>query len=472
VITQQFTEIIERYTGLHIRTQDRSLLWQKIQTRTRALKLASTEQYYQHLASHFDSNTSDSTHPHHEWQQLIQLLTTGESYFFRDRGQFQLLQRQILPELIRKRSRHAAIHHTKPTLRIWSAGCSTGEEAYSLAILVHQLIPDLANWNLFILGTDINADAIAKARKGLYTSWSFRTVDEAIKTTYFRPYRDEWKLDEQICKLVTFCPGNLVSDDFTRFPIDLSQIDLIICRNVFIYFAPAVVAIVLQKLSDALSLDGYLMTGHAELYGQTIEPFQIKIFPESFVYQRHHPVQGAQPTNHDRRQQVKTQLNTQSVPLATIASQFNHATTPSLPSPKPKQDTLSEVEKCFCKGDYQDAIQIAQREIANDPGSFELHHLIAQSHANLGENDQARQYCEAAISINSLAVSPYYLLAHLAREQGNLEQAKNWLKRIIYLDPASVTAYLELSSLYTQEGNIYRAKKFQTSALELMQQLI
>lgn len=472
MIIQQFTEIIEGYTGLHVREQDLSFLWQKIQVRMHALKLATPEQYYQHLVSPVDAGKVGCIQAHHEWQQFIQLLTTGESYFFRDRGQFRLLQQQILPELIRERSRYATIHHTKPTLRLWSAGCSTGEEAYSLAIVVHQLIPDLASWNLLILGTDLNADAIAKARKGIYNSWSFRTLDQETQTKYFRAHRNEWKLDEQICKLVTFHPGNLVNDNFLASPINLSNIDLIICRNVFIYFTSEMIAKVLKKLSGALSLNGYLMTGHAELHSQTVEHFQTKNFPESFIYQRcDHALKTPQSADCKDGKLVKPQLSIQTVNLDITDSQPDRPITPSI-APQISPDTLSEAEKCFYKEDYRTTIQIAQRAIAHSPHSphsFELHHLIAHAHANLGENDQAKHYSEKAIAINSLAVEPYYLLAHIAREQGLLDQAKKLLKRIVYLAPTSITAYLELSSLYTQEGDTSRAKKMQVSALELMQ---
>lgn len=168
---------------------------------------------------------------------------------------------------------------------------------------------------------------------------------------------------------------------------------------------------------------------------------------------------------------VKTQPSIQTVNLDVTDSQPDRPITPSI-APQISPDTLSEAEKCFYQEDYRNAIQIAQRAIADSPHSphsFELHHLIAHAHANLGENDQAKHCCEKAIAINSLAVEPYYLLAHIAREQGLLDQAKKLLKRIVYLAPTSITAYLELSSLYTQQGDTSRAKKMQVSALELMQ---
>jgi chemotaxis protein methyltransferase CheR len=482
VITQQFREIIKNYTGLHIREQDIGLLQSKIQVRMKALKLASPEEYYHYLASDFSSEKATLMSLSQEWQHFIQLLTVGESYFFRDRGQFQLLQQQILPQLIQARSHYAAIHRTKPSLRIWSAGCSTGEEAYSLAILVHQLIPDLANWNLLILGTDLNADAIAKARRGVYNSWSFRAMNGDLQSKYFHPDREGWKLDEQIRRMVTFRPGNLVKDSFPDSRLALSDIDLIICRNVFIYFTPEIIASVLVKLSNTLSFNGYLITGHAELHNQNLGQLHTQIFSESVVYQRcdrEHFDQAltaysnSAADHYEELATLQTRAQstileaTHSIPIQPIESQTKSQTE----SPHEVKNTLQEAESYFSKGEYAKAIQVAQQALVQKSRSFDLYYLIAQAYASLDEYDRAKYYCEKAIEIDALSTAPYYLLAHIAREQGHLEQTKNLLKRVIYLDSTAITAYLELSSLYTQENDAARAKKMKENALDLMQKL-
>jgi chemotaxis protein methyltransferase CheR len=176
MMTQPFIQLLEAHTGLKLLSQYRSVLEKTIQSRMKALKLSTPHQYYQHLLQSTNSENTNFIHLNPEWQYLIQQITTRESYFLRDQGQLQLLQQKILPELIHHRRQESFIHHTNPTLRIWSAGCSTGEEAYSLAILLHQLIPDLFNWNFLILGTDINAEVIEIAKKGVYSSWSFRAI--------------------------------------------------------------------------------------------------------------------------------------------------------------------------------------------------------------------------------------------------------------------------------------------------------
>ena len=156
---QLFIQLIAARTGLQIRPQDRSALSQKLLTRMKAVNIAFPDRYYQMLVA--PSRESQT-----EWRQLALLLTTNESYFMRDKGQFSLLEKVIIPELIQHKIK---LHQTlgiKRTLRIWSAGCSTGEEPYSLVIILKQLIPDWDKWKFFVLGTDINQAALEKAAAG------------------------------------------------------------------------------------------------------------------------------------------------------------------------------------------------------------------------------------------------------------------------------------------------------------------
>jgi len=240
--------------------------------RTKALKLDLPENYYQLL----NASTPAS---YQEWQNLVTLITNIESYFFRDQDQFNLLRNHILPELIQRPKNNK-------TIRICSAGCSSGEEPYTLAILLKELIPDLEQWNLMILGTDINQDALEKARKGVYRPWSFRRVDTKIVQRYFQVIGEQYHLDSSIKQMVKFQAINLVKDVFPSPENDLYALDLILCRNVFIYFEPSAIAKVLIKFYNALQPLGYLITGHAELYGQDLSSFKTQVFPESVAYQR------------------------------------------------------------------------------------------------------------------------------------------------------------------------------------------
>ncbi len=271
-LKQAFIELITNHTGLEIRERDQAYLNEKILARMKALNVDIAENYYQILAfSPVDG--------HLEWQNLVTNLTNTDSYFFRDRGQLNVLRHQIFPEIIQRQQNNK-------TIRICSAGCSTGEEPYSLAIILKEIIPALEQWDLMILAVDINQAALHKAEIGLYTPWSFRNIDPKIKQQYFRLIDSQYQIDQEISKMVKFEYLNLVKDSFPQVCSDFKELDLIICRNVFIYLNKLAITEVLNKFYQALHPLGYLLTGHAELFSQNLAMFHPKVFPETLVYQR------------------------------------------------------------------------------------------------------------------------------------------------------------------------------------------
>jgi chemotaxis protein methyltransferase CheR len=302
-LRQAFIHLVTKYTGLEIRERDQAALIEKIFLRMKALKLHLPETYYQLL----NSSTPES---HLEWQKLIIIITNVESYFFRDQEQFTILRNHILPELIQRKQ-------DNKTLRICSAGCSSGEEPYSIAILLKELLPDLEQWNLMILGIDINQEALQKANRGIYTPWSFRRVDGEIVQRYFQVINNQYHLNLSINEMVEFQNFNLVKEVFPNPNSELRKLDLIICRNVFIYFESSVIAKVLNKFYNALQPLGYLITGHAELYGQDLSQFQTKIFPDSVVYQR-------QGDNLIDTHKVSLPREQNYIPVENLSQEFNN----------------------------------------------------------------------------------------------------------------------------------------------------
>ncbi|MBN1966610.1 MAG: protein-glutamate O-methyltransferase, partial [Anaerolineae bacterium] len=139
---------------------------------------------------------------HRLWQQVLEVITIGETYFFRNQAHFNALREQVLPELIARRRAQGTLY-----LRLWSAGCATGEEAYSLAMLLHDLLPDRATWHISILGTDISLGNLERARRGLYRPWSFRSeTPPDLQARWFTPAGDHVELDPAIRRMVTFAP--------------------------------------------------------------------------------------------------------------------------------------------------------------------------------------------------------------------------------------------------------------------------
>lgn len=190
-------------------------------------------------------------------QVLVEALVVGETYFFRDPALFDALAREVLQPLIERR--RAGTRH----LRLWSAGCASGEEAYSLAMLVAGLLPDWRAWNISILATDIDRAALARARRGSYGSWSLRADLPPSARRFLLPAEaGRWQVDPQLARLVRFAPLNLAAADW---PAGTTGMDLILCRNVLMYFAPARSRLALGRLGQALAADGWLVTGSVDV---------------------------------------------------------------------------------------------------------------------------------------------------------------------------------------------------------------
>jgi chemotaxis protein methyltransferase CheR len=212
--------------------------------------------------------------------QFIGALTVGESYFFRNRPHFDALEKKILPQLIESRQ------HVK-RLRIWCAGCSTGEEPYSIAILLKRLLPDIARWKILILATDINRTALQKARTGLYRAWSLRQVPSQIESLYFTT-QDTFnhQIRSDIRQMVTFSYLNLAKDIYPSILNNTYKLDLILCRNVLIYFDQSMFKQVVGRLYNTLLDDGWLVVGHAEPSPEIFRQFKAHCFPRTIVYQK------------------------------------------------------------------------------------------------------------------------------------------------------------------------------------------
>ncbi|MCK9388886.1 MAG: hypothetical protein M0Q22_10925 [Sulfuritalea sp.] len=346
--------------------------------------------------------------------------TNGETYFFRDHGQFDLLRLHVLPALIDRR-------RTAKTLRLWSAGCASGEEAYSLAMLVDHLLPQRDDWDIVILGSDIDAAALQKARRGHYRQWSFRMAPPTLQQRYFQRHGDEWVLDEHIRRMVSFRLGDLIGDPVPGG--ELRDMDLILCRNVFIYFNAGTVATVAGKLAAALNENGYLMTGHTELIGHRLPNMQSRLFAEGVVQQRTISAVPSVPLS-----AVPSPAPVRNAPPPAVATQLPGRPAPSIPS---AEDLLATAREFADRGEYQDA----------------------------------EQACGEALAIAPLAPGPHFLLAQLAQLRGEFGLAGELLDKTLYLDPRSVAATLELAALCERAENLPRAQTLRRAALDIVRAL-
>lgn len=405
-----------------MRAPDVETLTRWIIERLRKLAMPAIEQYIALLAG-------DSPAGRQERELLTAQVTTGESYFFRDQGQFDLLASKLLPELIERRA-------SERKLRIWSAGCAAGQEAYSLAMLVDDLAPRLAGWNVSILGTDISNEALAKARRGVYGDWSFRALDEGRKRRYFQPHGDQWRIEPRLRDMVSFRNVDLVRDRVPDAHSGLSDVDLILCRNVFIYLDSHAVSRIAVKLAQALADGGILVTGHNELFGHDTAPLRVRMFAQSAVFQKT-TQSDAEPGLGEALATAQSLALASPTPARVIAPPTLRTSRPeALAKPAPMvQPPATPVDDC-------DRLLQA-----------------AWQHADRGMPDEAAEDCRKAIAVAAFEPRPYFLLAQLAQEHGDTAQAKTLLNKVIYLDPHFIAAYLELGGLHAQDGDNPRARR-------------
>ena len=412
--------------GLRRRAGDEAKLCGWLRPRLRELGLPSVDAYADLLAA-------GGAPGRHERELLMEHFSTGETYFFRDQGLFGLLAVRILPEIVARRS-------AQRSLRLWSAGCASGEEAYTLAMLIDEMSPALAGWDVRILGTDINGDAIARASGGTYGQWSFRVLDEARTARYFRKCGREWQIDERLRAMVDFERSDLLLDEAGGGGADAGGFDLILCRNVFIYLTPPAVTHIAGKLVAALSDGGYFVPGHGELLGCVPSGLEALTWPDATLYRRPGTASTVRPA-------PAVPASAPSVPPRTAPAATSAAGQP------PRQRGSAPRPDAGPEAAPDEVLAQAWRD------------------ADRGAAQAARAACERVIAVSPLDPRPYFLLAQLAEERGAIDEARTLLRKVLYLDPGFVVAHLELADLCVRTGDARRARQMRAQALRELEKM-
>ena len=232
---------------------------------------------------------------------LTDNLTTGETYFFRDKKNYDILEKNIIPELLSARS------GSDQRFRIWSAGCCTGEEPYSIAISLCRTIPDLKNWNITLLASDINQRFLNRGKEGVYTEWSFRNVNPQLKKRYFKTKKEtEYEILSSIKNMVTFSCLNLTEDNYPSLDNNTTAMDIIFCRNVLMYFPPKVREQVVHKLYLSLADGGWLITAPCEVSNALFSKFTLVSYSGSIFFKK--AKAGQKKTGIKNANQAKTPI--------------------------------------------------------------------------------------------------------------------------------------------------------------------
>lgn len=413
---------------------------------------------------------------------LASHLTVGETYFFREKESFNALETDILPELIGSRNK------AERRLRIWTAGCSTGEEPYSIAILLSKLIPDIKDWNITILATDINPKAMKKASEGIYTEWSFRGQQEWFKDRYFKTVsKGHYEIMPQIKKMVTFSYLNLAEDAYPSLLNNTNAMDLIFCRNVLMYFSTEQANRAVHGFYNSLVDKGWLVIGPTDGIRPLSSMFEPVALNGTIMYRK--TKNGEIKFKEQEKGRIgEPEINDiagdspdSMAPLhyahksGTVPSIHPFTVSPPLPiSPETapeiekSPDSYDEALKMFEQGRYAEAASILAGLYAHGQTDPKLTVIIAKACANQGKLDEAVTWCEKAVSADMVNPSYQYLLATIQMEQGRTEDAAKSLKKALYLNHDFVLAYFMLGNLMQAQGKHKSSKKYLQNASEIL----
>jgi chemotaxis protein methyltransferase CheR len=445
-----FKSFLLEHSGLHFSQHNHRILERGLMRRVQALRMESLSAYFDFLTA-----TPDN---YDEINKLLGLLTIGETSFFRYRSHRQAVLDYVIPRLMEQNKSHGK-------LRFWSAGCSTGEEPYSLAIMLLENFPELVDWDIQILATDINKRALRQAREGLYGERSLRMMEEVLKERYFEKVDNYFLLSEQARRMVRFEYLNLQTDPFPAANNATRDIDLLLCRNVLIYFELETIRRIIEKFSQVLRPQGFLFMGHAETMQNVSDQFQRHHQNNAFFYQRKERasiaagVTESVPARNVRRTETVVQ-----VPAKTALAE-------------PKKVVLRNPEQlyrdalfAFDHEKFAESAKLFEQILEQQPTNAKA--LVGKGLllANQGKNDDARICCARAIKGNDLLPEAYLLRGLILDMEGFLERALVEYQKVLWLDPAFVMAHYLSAKVHGRLADTEKKRRSLRNTIRVLEQ--
>lgn len=402
-----------------------------------------------------------------EFQRLVELLTVNETYFFREPEQLKVLVEKIVPELLR--------HKSEP-VRIVSAGCSTGEEPYSLAMLLREHFGAGSENLATIAGVDIDAAAIAKARGGVYGAGSFRGMNPAVRERYFMSRGPGIHLSEEIRRQVAFEVVNLLGN---AYPPILERPDVILYRNVSIYFPSQVQREIFGHLAALLNDEGYLIVGTSETMHHDIGVLSLVERDSLFFYRKGPPGRLG-----DRRSERRTPRRNEAVlarprpaGAATPAPIRMHRVAAVVDPPRPigrgplsSRRAFDDALALALDRQFDEALMVLDALIERDPSFIKAWSLKGSILMSASRFQEARELCMESLQQDPFCLEAFLVLGITARHLGDDEEARRRFREAIYLRPTCWLAHFYLAEIVFGQGDRKRAGSGYEAALRILRE--
>lgn len=404
-------------------------------------------------------------------QQMMDEITIGETFFFRNMPQLDTFKEYVIPELI-KAKRSTGV----PIIKIWSAGCSSGEEVYTNAMLLLENLPNPNTWEIHILGTDINRRFLRIAEEGIYKGTRpEKHVDQALLQKYFTYADGQYRINNELKNIVKFAHHNLIQSPYDMF--EMIDADVIFCRNVTIYFNTETTRMIINKFYDCLRDKGYLFLGHSETLWKICDKFRVYDFPKGFIYQKdlyHRDRHAESNTTHAAIPEINLNLmhqikDTGYSSKTPFSLESLHPSSPaSLSTEEIDSDLLENLMKIdtkyhegcilFENKDFEGALKCFDEIIVKDSSYLIAHFAKATILSNQGKYQEALKAFQHLINADNLFLEAYYLQSILYIKLQDLPKAISTLQKVIYIDPNHALGYFNLATLYNDCGKPVQSK--------------
>lgn len=442
----KFCDAIDKLLGLSFSTKDLQEVEKKLYEVSHELGFSKMDECINWLT--ISSPTYD------QMAIFAKYFTVGETYFFRDSNIFSLFENKILPELIQNK------RGSGNSMRIWCAACCTGEEPYSLAMLLDRLIPDINNWEIFILGSDVNPIFLHKAEEGYYKKWSFRaTPQDCIEKYFVEERQGMFKIIPRIKRMVHYTYLNLVEDKYPSLSNQIHSMDLIVCNNVLIYFSKDKIKQTIDHLTESLVEKGYLAVSALEV------PY---VQNEKLIPLVQDSVTLFQKDSRPRKPVVVESKATPKKKRATSPPPMVMAVPIPIRTEAPDEDKV--YHELFQKGNYDEIIKKLEKRVFGLESS-KLLILLARSYANQGKSDKALKCLQNILKQEKLEPELYFFYATLLQETGQLTEAASALKKSLFLDQNYAASYYALGNVLAALGKAEEAARNYRNAEQILKKM-
>ena len=398
-------------------------------------------------------------------------LTVGETYFFREQPAMNFFVKRIMPEAILKSKQE------NRAIKIWCAGCSSGEEAYSLAILINEHFPELPKNSFSILATDISSKAINKAISGKYTEWSFRETPVKIKNKYFEQKDGFWNISPGIKRLVNFSYLNLAKESFSSQIATTENVDIIFCRNVLMYLAPDKIIKAAENFYNSLSNNGWFITSQVELNDEYFSLYNKVYFENGIFYQKNEEnkkskslpyknyleqiLTKTQPGNIKSQRRVSRDIDRE-----VKSEYFSNKLEAEVPLNSVSE---TDIDELYNSGRYSDCIKLCISEMAKNEKNHKHLTILAKSYANTGHYKEAISVIDKIITEGLSDEDIFYLYGTILHELSEIGKAKEAFKKGLYINHDHLFSHLMMGNILNQEGKKAAANKHYSNVLKILE---